>query len=302
MTRLLIFVIALSVSIVHHGGLVLAQQEADAVDEMADRLQFMQEQAEAFQGKTKAGVAIKALPAPLLRWTNPHSNIKDGALVCWTDTQGVPVAAAQICLTPNSDSEWAIELQSLASEPLTLQNGKIDTWIPKSAGVTWSRDKKAGVPANDAKRRLIQMRSLARRFRADDDFEQEESSLRLLPNPLLRYSNPDAGIIDGGLFSLVHGTDPELLILVEARKSTDRSDVAVDVADGADPGSETWYQWALAPMTTFELKAFLDRKEVWHKPQMTSNLPSDVFLQRLLVPGPPKEKSVLSSLRDLLDL
>lgn len=253
-----------------------------------DRLQFMQQQAEAFVGTRGQGEVIKALDAPLLRWTNPQTNIQDGVLVCWVGSGGVPVAAAQICLTPNSTTDWAIELQSLTSDKFTLGNGKIDRWEPASAGVQWNRYDKVGVPADTEKRRLVQMRALARRFRGDDDFEKEESVLRLLTNPLVRYSDPDNGLVDGGLFALVHGTDPEMLIMIEARRGEN---------------DELAYRWALAPMTSFELRAYLDREEVWHKPEMTSNLPKDVFFQRLLVGkgGEETGTSVLSRLKGLLD-
>jgi hypothetical protein len=267
---------------------VYAQAPNDSnPSESDERYQFMQTHAEAFTGVLAKGETIKSLGAPLLRWTNPYTNIQDGVLVAWVDESGVPVAAAQICLTPKSTSQWAIELQSLSVESFTLSNGEIESWKPKQPGLQWHRYDKVGTPAKSEQRRLVQMRVLARRFRGDDDFENEESVLRLLPNPLVRYSKPGGGIVDGGMFALVHGTDPEMLIMIEARKDDNEQQPA--------------YHWALAPMTSFELHGYLDREQVWHKPQMTSNLPTDVFFQRLLVQDPQQDESVLSKLKGLFD-
>ena len=256
--------------------------EAQTVAE-DQRMAFMQQQAEAFTGSLDDQHKIAAYEKPLLRWTNPHTNIRDGVLVCWIDEHGVPAAAAQICLTPNSTSEWAIELQSLSTKPIELSNGKIETWSPVGAGIQWHAIKQ-GFASPTPSKRLVQMRGIARKFRGHDDFEKEENVVRLLTNPLIRYSNPKSGIVDGAMFAMVHGTDPEILILIEARKS--------------DDGNTTFF-WALAPMTSFELRVFMDQKQIWTKPKMTSNLPTDVFFQRLLVAGEKDEPTLTDRVKGI---
>ena len=213
--------------------------------------------------------------------TSRTVNIQDGVLVGWVDEKGIPVAAAPICLIPDSTTEWAIELQSLSSGPFWLRSEKNGVWRPRQPGVEWQVCTDAQIPSDSKALRLAQMRSLARRFRGDDDFEKEKSVLRLLPSPLVRYSNVATGLVDGALFAFVHGTDPEMLIMIEARQNA-MNHVA--------------FHWALAPMTAFELRAYLDRVQVWHKPEMTSNRRTDIFLQRQLVDEAP---SVLSNLRSL---
>ena len=42
--------------------------------------------------------------------------------------------------------------------------------------------------------------------------------LRLLAQPVLRCSDPKSGLIDGTLFLLVYGTNPEVVLLIEASK------------------------------------------------------------------------------------
>ena len=53
-------------------------------------------------------------------------------------------------------------------------------------------------------------------------------------------------------------------------------------------------------MTAFELRGYLDREEVWHKPMMTSNQPSDIFFQRLLLVGEQQDRPFGDKLRSRL--
>src|SRR5262249_57146973 len=52
------------------------------------------------------------------------------------------------------------------------------------------------------------------------DGEGKKWDLRLLPAPLYRYPEARSGVTDGALFTLVSnaGTDPEVLLLIEARE------------------------------------------------------------------------------------
>ena len=49
--------------------------------------------------------------------------------------------------------------------------------------------------------------------------------MRLLPTPLYRYPTAKSGVIDGALFTFVTtaGTDPEVLLLIEARTENGKS-------------------------------------------------------------------------------
>jgi hypothetical protein len=65
------------------------------------------------------------------------------------------------------------------------------------------------------------MRRLAQEFAGHEvDGEGKRWELRLLPAPLYRYRAAKAGVVDGALFTLVSnaGTDPEVLLLIEARE------------------------------------------------------------------------------------
>ena len=195
--------------------------------------------------------------------------MKDGVLVGWVDEIGRPVAVAQIYLLPNSETEWGIETQSLSQDSFVLQSEFNGPWRPRKPGVEWKPfPKSATKPAGSKALRLSQMRALVRRFRGNDDFQEKKNDnvLRLLTNPMIRYEDAKNGIIDGALFSFVHGTDPEMLIQIELR---------------AEPETKQQsYFYAIAPMTGYELRAYLDGTEVWHKPRTTSSPETGVFWQR----------------------
>ena len=76
-------------------------------------------------------------------------------------------------------------------------------------------------PARSAPQRLAQIAALAHEFSARTrDHTGRQWELRLLPQPLYRYESTDPGVPDGAVFAFVTsaGTDPEVILVVEARK------------------------------------------------------------------------------------
>ena len=61
------------------------------------------------------------------------------------------------------------------------------------------------------------MRRLARQFSAsvnDDKFGRQQ--LRLLSKPLYSYGKAGSQVLDGAIFAFAKGTNPEVLVLIEA--------------------------------------------------------------------------------------
>lgn len=82
--------------------------------------------------------------------------------------------------------------------------------------------------------------------------KEQRSELRLVSQPLLRYEPADKRIVDGALFSFSLGTDPEVLLLLEARPEKDR------------PEKDRVWQYAFARFHFVDLTAFHKDQEVWH--------------------------------------
>jgi hypothetical protein len=123
-------------------------------------------------------------------------------------------------------------------------------WAPKAAGVEFREIPGAPAPAAGAAEQLRQMRDLANRFTAREFWHvtAQHYPLRLLPHPIDRYSDAKSGLIDGAIFIFANATNPEVLLLIEARRRGE--------------GPPTW-SYAAETLTTAAPTLMLDRKEVW---------------------------------------
>ncbi len=118
-------------------------------------------------------------------------------------------------------------------------------WHPQEPGIRLEPIPDAPEPAGNPPRRLTQMRDLARRFTAQVQRENSKWEMRLLTQPLYRYeiSADDSPIVDGGIFTFVWtaGTDPEVLVVIEARR-TDKG-VRWFYAPARFTNCEAWLQY-----------------------------------------------------------
>jgi hypothetical protein len=62
------------------------------------------------------------------------------------------------------------------------------------------------------------MKEISRRFEAHEFWDPDNSrfELRLLVQPVHRYSDESQSLIDGAIFVLAHDTNPEILVQLEA--------------------------------------------------------------------------------------
>jgi hypothetical protein len=186
---------------------------------------------------------------PALRWTNPVRGTTDGAVFLWL-ANGRPEAAIGIYKWSSKPGEPDMEheLTSLSLGKLTaIRGGRLD-WEPSKPRIESKAIPGAAAPAESAALRLRQMRALAREFTAfHNDEERPSEELRLLTQPIYHSESEAGGSFNGALFAFVQGTDPEVLLLIEAR------------------GDETVLAWnyGLARMTSRALKARHKDREVW---------------------------------------
>jgi len=166
----------------------------------------------------------------ILQYTNPErTHGQHGAMFVWT-RDGHPEAVGTIwSIRQGNDPTRRVtahEFHSLSTGPLTSsrpqiigRRGVVPQWTPRDPGIQWKPLPDAPDPADSDAQRLIQMRGLAREFEASSISRQDgkEQKLRLLPQPIYRYKSASSKVIEGGLFAFVMGTDPELLLMIEAR-------------------------------------------------------------------------------------
>lgn len=215
-------------------------------ESLADYVRQAREYRISFADRSQASFSER----PLIRFTKVLSEVEDAAMFVWL-SNGRPVVAETMLVQRTLGLYH--EFQSLATEPLTAERGGETVWKPQQAGITFTRISDSDPPANSPARRFTQMKSLAERFRAQaikgPPFYAEGSvyHLRLLPQPMLRYRDPQHPELEGALFAFCQDTDPEALLLVENR-----------VRDGR-PG----WEFAFAAMTGWPVQAFDQDEPVW---------------------------------------
>lgn len=199
-----------------------AGEKAEAARERARRLDLIKRAADAYEiyvgpdGKTK----LTLRQEPLLHWSNAVRYSLDGATFIWTE-EGRPQVAASIFSSTNRRGFRTLdhEFQSLCTGPLIARRDKGPVWFPAEGGAL-KLFPGAPTPSERAAFRLTQMRRLAGEFTAIG-FNMPKTDhwrLRLLPQPLYRYGGEDDDLIDGALFVFAHGTDPDVIVLLEARR------------------------------------------------------------------------------------
>jgi hypothetical protein len=193
---------------------------------------------------------------PVYVWTNPvRTSQQDGVVFIWTG-RGRPEAIGTIFSSATAGGQRRVshELHSLSLSTLavTRQGTHENQWTPKVAGIELAPIEGAPRPAGAAAQRLGQMRAIAREFSAATrDAQDNRWELRLLSQPLHRYESTDPEVLDGALFAFVTsaGTDPEALLIIEARQRP----------KGAAP---VWYR-SLARFTDLNLSVRYKGMEVF---------------------------------------
>jgi hypothetical protein len=150
------------------------------------------------------------------RWTNDARDPRGQGLVNLWLYQGRPVAAASIYPW---DGRLIHELESLSRQPFAMRRNRSVAWKPET-GIEFRPIPNAAAPAPEPAARLREMKQLADQFTAimlgwkEDDSDRE--TLRRLPREFYRYRPETSELLDGAIFGYVLGTDPEVLLLIEA--------------------------------------------------------------------------------------
>ncbi|MBW3599713.1 MAG: hypothetical protein KY475_20885 [Planctomycetes bacterium] len=230
---------------------VLAQAPGDE-DARGQRLAEMRRRAEALVVRRGDGRQVERSANPRLRFGDPTRAFHDGTLWTWS-SGGRPVLMVGV---ERYEDFWSYELISLTPSPLEVQTETGWRWKPQDEPAVERPVPGAPAPAESAVVRGRQMRELARRFTAVEYIgpARERIQLRLQPRPILEYENA-AGVLDGTLFVLSNGTNPELLLMLEAAQPT---------------GDAAEWRYGVARISTAELELSLDGAEVWSAPHLAT--------------------------------
>lgn len=201
---------------------------------------------------------LELVAQPVLTWTNAEGFL--GSVFVWT-FQGRPevIGCVGSRQTEAGDCLPFRELHLLGQSPVQsveFGDGK-RTWRPRE-GIGLADVEGAPPPAESERRRLTQMRDLAREFTGWMEQDGDVTELRLLPQPIFRYKSLEQDVQDGAIFALVwKGTDPDILLVLESR----------------EVGGKPRWQYSLARFNWREMWVKRNEKEVWR--MMKSGLTTD---------------------------
>ncbi|MCO8124217.1 hypothetical protein NHH03_20915 [Stieleria sp. TO1_6] len=233
-----------------------AQDAQEAPAAIADQVHaFTDKEVDQYRFFDRSGKEIfTRVPRSLLRWSKATERTAFGDTYLWIE-KGCARAVVSIYAITSPQKMISAECQSLSDAPFTMRRGDAVVWSPQSEGVDFKPLPVAGVPATTPTARGAQMNRIARMFRAEyspHTSPDEVNPLRLLSRPLYRYQSSDDQVIDGAVYGFVDATDPEMLLVIEARQSE---------------GKTAWY-YSPARSRHDPIRIYLNNEIVWDVPRL----------------------------------
>ena len=249
---------------------VARSQDVPADPQLPDRKEWLAARTQEFASyrievESTPRCMLAMEPKPLLVWSNPERNTFFGATFVWA-VDGRP---EMIGSAYGRGKFMRHEFHSLSTEPLVAR--RLDNQVHRfQPGIAWRELAGAPAPAATYTSRLAQMRRQAERFQVTLIFRRPtevQHPLRMLPQPV--YRSPESTVAEVAVFLFVQGTDPECVLLVEAR------------ADKA-------WRYAFARQNAASLVAQLDGEQVLDLPSLIG--PQDADAAYVTV-TPPEAKA-----------
>ena len=205
---------------------------------------------------------------PLLAFGDSTRATSQGSLWAWSERgadRTRPVLFLELYHIGGFEGQWFHAVSLASHTNVALDAPGAPRWQPQTTDFRLLPLENAPKPAAKEAGRLRQMRDVARRFTAHEFWHPDNSrhELRVLPQPIHRYTDSEEKVLDGAVFAIVHGTNPEAVVLIEIQERSAGTDSA---------GTEGW-QYAVLRSSDAEGHVQLDGKEVsaWDRAVHTSN-------------------------------
>jgi hypothetical protein len=153
-------------------------------------------------------------------------------------------------------TRWVYAICNTSGKKVRARRGG-EPWWGENDSASELKDVPASlVPPADPAQRQRQLKALAQRFTGHQFWDPDNSryELRRLERPLHTYRDDAGGVFDGSLYTLANGTNPEILLFVEARVHPTE-------------GSKAVWQYAVGRLAHAELHLEYDGKEVFQAPR-----------------------------------
>lgn len=195
---------------------------------------------------------VELLANPLLTYGDAARNNEAGTLWAWGKS-GRPAAFLELYRNVGENQPWVHALTLTSPELVRLSSPSGHRWNPQKTHFALKDLPKPSDVSDQPAMRLRQMKDISRRFEAHEFWDPNNSrfELRLLVQPVHRYKDESAKLLDGAVFVLAHGTNPEVLLQIEAHSTQ----------------AQPVWKYSLARLGSAELHVLLDGQEVWTEPR-----------------------------------
>jgi hypothetical protein len=202
---------------------------------------------------------VNRIEKPLLLFSDSTREYARGSLWAWGD-KGRPVALLELFQDGNDRTQWIASLCNTSGRRLRAKRAGAIWWGANDSTVEIKDIPQAPAPATDSSQRQRQMKLLAQKFTGHEFWDNSRFELRRIERPVHTYRDEATGVLEGGLFILANGTNPEILLFIEAR------------VNPKDQSKAAW-QFLAGRSADGELHLEYDGKDVFNAPRFW---PSDM--------------------------
>lgn len=247
---------------------------ASGDDSAAGRMKVMTRRARSLT-LTESGKPVTLLAEPIFRYDDKARGIQDSTIWAWGPS-GRPAAVLKLEVNPArpTDRHWLYGIVSLSPNLIKVEGDDGWQWSASEPGLVLRYVPDEPPVAGTESLRLGQMKQLSRRFEAYEfSGPHGRLQLRLLAHPIYRYADAPAGLVDGAIFGFAYGTNPDLLLVIEARQERE--------------GPPRW-RYGFARLGAGRLFLNLDHKEVWG--QLGTGIPAtkETYMNRFETDRPER--------------
>jgi hypothetical protein len=198
---------------------------------------------------------VERIEKPLLYYSEPTRNNDRGGVWGW-GPKGRPVALLELFQDTFNRTRWVFAVCNTSGRKLRARRAGAPWWQENASATELKDVPGAPAPAAEASLRQRQLKLLSQKFTGHEFWDPDNTryELRLLKSPLCMYRDEADGILDGGLFTLANGTNPEIVVFVEARVDPKNS-------------SKTVWQYGVGRLAHAELHLEYGGKEVFQAPR-----------------------------------
>jgi hypothetical protein len=202
-----------------------------------------------------AWVKVERIDKPLLYYGDATRENDRGSVWGW-GPKGRPVALLELFQNVNDRGKWVFTVCNTSGGKVRARRGGGPWWAENDSACVPKDIPGAPTPAGESAQRQRQLKALAQKFTGHQFWDPDNSryELRRLDRPLHAYTDEAAGVLDGALYTLANGTNPEIMLFVEAR------------VNPADRSGAAW-QFAVGRLSHAELHLAYDGKEVFDAPR-----------------------------------